>query len=71
MLPDLADKAAIGPATYGQAGELDDHNYGLSATINRAWVFDDTDPDNPGVASSFTLRKTGKFFDLFPPTGGG
>ncbi len=44
-LPALQQKAAIGPATYGQVGELEDHNYGLAATINRGWVYDDTDAD--------------------------
>src|SRR5690606_983368 len=44
-LASLAQKAAVGPATYGQSGELENHRYGLAATVNRGWVFDDTDPD--------------------------
>lgn len=44
-LASLATKAAIGAASYGQSGPLDEHRYGLAATANHGWVFDDTDPD--------------------------
>ncbi len=44
-LESLAEKASVGAATYGQTGEVEDHNYGLAATINRGWVYDDSDPD--------------------------
>ncbi|MCX4239038.1 hypothetical protein, partial [Paraliomyxa miuraensis] len=47
LLQSLAEKAAIGPESYGQPDTIEDHLYGLSSTINRGWVFDDTDPD-PG-----------------------
>jgi hypothetical protein len=41
LLPSLAEKAALGAATYGQTGEIEDHRYGIAATVNRGWVFDD------------------------------
>lgn len=45
ILASLAEKAEVGPLTYGQEGELDEHSYGLSATLNVGWVFDDRDAD--------------------------
>jgi hypothetical protein len=45
LLQSLAEKAAIGAANYGQTGELEQHRYGLAATINRGWVFDDRAAD--------------------------
>jgi len=39
----LAQKAAVGPGSYGQTGELEDHDYGLAATLNRGWVYDEVD----------------------------
>ncbi|MCH9682726.1 MAG: hypothetical protein K0V04_14925 [Deltaproteobacteria bacterium] len=44
-LESLQQKSAVGAATYGQVGELEEHSYGLAATLNRGWVYDDTDPD--------------------------
>lgn len=44
-LASLAQKAAVGAANYGQQGELEDHSYGLAATVNRGWVFDDREAD--------------------------
>lgn len=45
LLQSLAEKSAIGAATYGQPGEVEQHNYGLAATLNRGWVFDDRAAD--------------------------
>lgn len=47
LLESLAEKAALGAATYGQPGEVEDHLYGIAATVNRGWVFDDraVDPE--------------------------
>lgn len=45
LLESLAEKAALGAANYGQPGEVEEHEYGLAATINRGWVFDDRDAD--------------------------
>ncbi len=45
LLASLAQKAALGAANYGQPSNLDEHRYGLAATINRGWVYDDTAAD--------------------------
>ncbi|MEX1362597.1 MAG: hypothetical protein AB1Z98_05685 [Nannocystaceae bacterium] len=45
MLESLAAKAEVGAASFGQSGSLDNHSYGLAATINRGWVFDDSSAD--------------------------
>jgi len=45
LLVSLADKAALGPQNYGQPGEVEEHKYGLAATVNRGWVFDDRAAD--------------------------
>jgi hypothetical protein len=47
LLPTLAQQAAIGPGTMGQPEGLDDHIYGIAATVNHAWI-----PD-PGVDEEF------------------
>lgn len=39
-LPVLAKEAANGTAFFGQPDDLEDHIYGLAATVNQAWVFD-------------------------------
>lgn len=44
-LESLVAQADIGAATYGQQGEIEDHNYGVSATLNHGWVYDDRDAD--------------------------
>lgn len=44
-LASVVEQAAIGPATYGQDGEIEDHNYGVAATLNHGWVYDDTAAD--------------------------
>lgn len=45
MLESLAEKSALGAANYGQPGEIEEHKYGLAATINRGWTFDDRAAD--------------------------
>lgn len=45
-LASVVAQAEIGGATFGQAGEVEDHNYGVSATLNHGWVFDDNDADS-------------------------
>lgn len=45
LLQSLAQKSAIGAGTYGQPAAIEDHLYGLGATINRGWVYDDTSAD--------------------------
>ncbi|MEM6992605.1 MAG: hypothetical protein AAF721_18980 [Myxococcota bacterium] len=47
-LTSLVAQADIGAATYGQDGEIEDHNYGVASTLNHGWVYDDssTDPDD-------------------------
>ncbi|MEM7157187.1 MAG: hypothetical protein AAF799_30320 [Myxococcota bacterium] len=45
LLEAAAEKTEVGPGTYGQTAELEDHNYGLASTINYGWVFDDTPVD--------------------------
>lgn len=42
-LENLAAQAAIGPVSMGQPEELEEHIYGLSATLNQGWVLDTTD----------------------------
>lgn len=47
-LESLVAQADVGAATYGQEGEIEDHKYGVSASLNHGWVYDDrdADPDN-------------------------
>lgn len=37
----LAQESANGSGLYGQPSDLEEHIYGLAATVNQAWVFDD------------------------------
>jgi hypothetical protein len=37
----LAQQSANGAAFFGQPDDLEDHIYGLAATVNQAWVFDE------------------------------
>lgn len=48
MLQNVADQAARGPASVGQPEALEDHDYGISATVNVGFVYDDSadDPDD-------------------------
>jgi hypothetical protein len=40
LLPALAAQAANGAASMGQPAEIDDHIYGVSATVNHGFAFD-------------------------------
>ena len=41
-LPIVAAESANGADTYGQPDDIEDHIYGLAATINHTWVYDDS-----------------------------
>jgi hypothetical protein len=45
MLEGAAAQAALGAAAVGQPDALDEHLYGVSATVNAGWVFDDSSAD--------------------------
>lgn len=45
LLSNLPDYVANGAAARGQPSELDDHIYGIAATANVAWAYDDTSAD--------------------------
>ena len=45
LLASAAAQAALGAANVGQPPSIDDHIYGIAATLNQGWVYDDTAPD--------------------------
>lgn len=46
LLESAVQQAANGAATRGQPEALEDHIYGVAATLNQAWIFDDRDDDS-------------------------
>jgi hypothetical protein len=48
MLQNVADQSARGAESVGQPEALDEHDYGISATVNAGFVYDDSsaDPDD-------------------------
>lgn len=44
LLPTLVSQAARGAVNMGQPPEVDDHEYGVSATINHGWAYDPSGP---------------------------
>jgi hypothetical protein len=43
LLPHVAELTANGPINYGQPDELDQHKFGIAATLNQGWVYDDVE----------------------------
>lgn len=45
LLINVTRQAAIGAASLGQPEALEEHEYGISATVNTGWVYDDSAAD--------------------------
>ncbi len=45
LLAGVVEQSAHGAASVGQPEALEDHLYGISATVNAGYVYDDSDPD--------------------------
>ena len=44
-LAGAVEQARIGAGTRGQPAEIEEHKYGIAATVNAGWVYDDSAPD--------------------------